>query len=121
MRSSDDGDEHVAPARQLRVVAPEGFEAALAPVTERYDMEWQLDVVGLALGGEAGRAQPRRPTQLAGALHLGELGVVRFHFALRGGDVTVLDFARLREIAGALGAPTVGLYCATDPAATAAS
>ena len=59
--------QHPQAMAQLGVAGP--GPAALAAV----DLARELDVVGLALGGEALGAQPRGPTQLAGALHLGQL------------------------------------------------
>ena len=47
--SSDDTGRFFMRLQVESEVSRERFEAALAPVTERYDMEWQLDVVGRPL------------------------------------------------------------------------
>jgi formyltetrahydrofolate deformylase len=47
--SSDDTGRFFMRLQVESEVTRDRFEAALAPVTERYDMEWQLDVVGRPL------------------------------------------------------------------------
>lgn len=47
--SSDDTGRFFMRLQVESAASRDRFEAALAPVTERYDMEWQLDVVGRPL------------------------------------------------------------------------
>ena len=47
--SSDDTGRFFRRLQVESAASRDRFEAALAPVTERYDMEWQLDVVGRPL------------------------------------------------------------------------